>query len=216
MPLLQPRMVADRARHPAPPRPARLAAADPAARRRAAQALAGQPGAVARLRARLAVEHDRAVRAALIDALLATGSDAALGGVAALLDAEDPGARAAAFEAIARIDDARAVALLLPLLDAPAGGEEGDRAAPQARDSERRLRALAALAGRRDGRLAAPLIRLLGEEQDANVCAAAADLLGRQGERAALPALLRLKARFRAEPFLQFATDAAVARLREG
>ncbi|WP_010545324.1 HEAT repeat domain-containing protein [Sphingomonas elodea] len=198
MPLRQPR--------PAPaagssgPRD-RLDAADPAERRRAAQALAGQPRAVPRLGARLAIETDRAVRAALLDALVAIGSDTALGAVTALLTAEEPGARAAAFEAIARIEDARAVTLLLPLLD--------DAAA------DRRVHGLTALADRRDPLLVARLMRLLGEETDANVCAAAADLLGRQGDAAARPALLRLKARFRAEPFLQFATDAALARLAE-
>jgi len=49
-----------------------------------------------------------------------------------------------------------------------------------------------------------------------NVCATAVDLLGEVGSRDALEPLLRLKARFAKEPYIQFAADLAIKRILEG
>jgi len=48
-----------------------------------------------------------------------------------------------------------------------------------------------------------------------NVCGSAVDLLGEVGSNAALQSLQRLKERFAAEPYIQFAADLAIKRIQE-
>jgi tRNA A37 threonylcarbamoyladenosine synthetase subunit TsaC/SUA5/YrdC len=48
-----------------------------------------------------------------------------------------------------------------------------------------------------------------------NVCATAVDLLCEVGTEAAIDPLVRLKARFASEPYIQFAADLALKRIRE-
>jgi hypothetical protein len=49
-----------------------------------------------------------------------------------------------------------------------------------------------------------------------NVCGTAVDLLSEVGSSAAHDALERLKARFAAEPYIQFAADLALKRIAPG
>jgi HEAT repeat protein len=59
------------------------------------------------------------------------------------------------------------------------------------------------------------LCDLLSRESDANVCAAAIDVLAEVGDERALPVLAECEQRFKATPFLVFATKTATARILE-
>jgi tRNA A37 threonylcarbamoyladenosine synthetase subunit TsaC/SUA5/YrdC len=48
-----------------------------------------------------------------------------------------------------------------------------------------------------------------------NVCATAVDLLCEVGAKASMDPLFRLKTRFAHEPYIQFAADLALKRIRE-
>ena len=60
------------------------------------------------------------------------------------------------------------------------------------------------------------LITVIDNDPQLNVCATAVDLLGEVGSDAAREPLLRLKARYADEPYIQFATDLALKRITEG
>jgi hypothetical protein len=60
------------------------------------------------------------------------------------------------------------------------------------------------------------LIEVIDSDPHLNVCATAVDLLGEVGSSAAREPLLRLKARYTEEPYIQFAADLALKRINEG
>ena len=59
------------------------------------------------------------------------------------------------------------------------------------------------------------LIEVIERDTHVNVCATAVDLLCEVGTEAAIDPLLHLKARFAHEPYIQFAADLALKRVRE-
>jgi hypothetical protein len=59
------------------------------------------------------------------------------------------------------------------------------------------------------------LIEVIERDTHVNVCATAVDLLCEVGTEAAIDPLLHLKARFAREPYIQFAVDLALKRIRE-
>jgi tRNA A37 threonylcarbamoyladenosine synthetase subunit TsaC/SUA5/YrdC len=59
------------------------------------------------------------------------------------------------------------------------------------------------------------LIEVIERDAHVNVCATAVDLLCEVGTEAAIDPLLQLKARFIREPYIQFAADLALKRIRE-
>jgi hypothetical protein len=59
------------------------------------------------------------------------------------------------------------------------------------------------------------LIQVIDHDAHVNVCATAVDQLCEVGTEAAIEPLLRLKARFATEAYIQFAADLALQRIRE-
>jgi hypothetical protein len=59
------------------------------------------------------------------------------------------------------------------------------------------------------------LVNIIEHDAHVNVCATAVDLLCEIGTEASIDPLLRLKARFAHEAYIQFAADLALKRIRE-
>jgi len=166
-------------------------------RRRAALDLSGEPAAVAGLAARLACDPSRAVREAIVTALVETGGDPVARALAAHLRSDDAAVRAAAVEALAELP---ATAPLVPELLADP-------------DPDVRVLCVMVLASLHDPRVPTWLLEVIERDEDANVCGCAVDVLAEVGEPGMRDALHALPARFPADPFLPFAVHVAVERL---
>jgi HEAT repeat protein len=174
------------------------AANDATARRRAARALSGDPGAASTLAARLDSERDPGVREALFNSLVAIGGTRTAEVLARLLRHADAGLRGGAIEALKQLgDDA------VPALDILLGDADPD------------VRLLAVEVTRAwPCALAVPrLARIIESDPHVNVCGAAVDVATEVGTGELVPALARLRARFPREAFLLFAVDIACARI---
>lgn len=149
---------------------------------------------------------------------------------AALLAETAPRVRTAILTALARLATPAAAEAVLPLLrddDAQvrAAALDALRAMPQAlraklpdllADPDPDVRLLSCEIARSLGTDAAPLLAArLGAETQANVCAAAIDVLAETGGPEVLPALASCVARFPADPFLAFAVRVAAQRIGE-
>ena len=172
---------------------------DSDARRWAALDLAGKPEAVAALGAALAQEGSRAVRDAIVTALVQTGGEPAARALAPHLRSEDAAVRNAAVEALALVPE---TAILVPdlLVDS---------------DPDVRVLCLMVLASLRDPRVPDWLLEVVANDRDANVCGCAVDVLAEVGDLGNHDALEALPARFPADPFLPFAVRSAIERLSQ-
>ncbi len=184
---------------PAPEDAPRLNHPDAMMRRRAVQALAGDAASVEALVDLLRSESDSLVRQAAFLALASLNSPDAARAVCVLLSDADAALRNGALETLAAMPDHAA-----PLLDAL--GLDGD---PD-------VRIFAVLLA---AELEAPaatdwLIALAARERDANVCSNLAEALGGTGRAEAATALTTIGARFADDPFLGFAVETALERLR--
>lgn len=83
-------------------------------------------------------------------------------------------------------------------------------------DPSVRIMTLTALASTTHPDLESWVIRVLDEDPDVNVCAAAVDLLGEIGTSAARPSLDALPTRFAGQPYIRFAVRVALERLTDG
>jgi chemotaxis protein methyltransferase CheR len=177
-----------------------LAAPDPARRRRAARALAGVPEMAAQLAARLHVEYEPDVRAALFGSLTAIGGPAAPL-LSPLIRSPDPALRNAAVAALKLLGPSAA-----PALDALLEDPSPD------------IRLLAIEITRAwPVLLATPrLLRLIEHDTDINVCAAAVEVATAVGTAEMLPGLARLSKRFAGHKFLNFCINIARARIEAG
>lgn len=196
MALVRPKL--DRAAPAASPSVPTLDAASAAARRQAARARAADPEAADALAARLAVEPDDSVRAALLAALGAVGTPEAVAHLFALLDSEDVWLRNAAIETLQGLDAA--------VLDALERSLEHP-------DSDHRIFAVNVLMSLRHPAAADLALRALERDAHVNVCAAALDVLAEIGRPEMAPAIAGAVERFADEPFLRFAAKAALRRL---
>jgi len=163
----------------------------------AARAATGKPECAAPLAAALRVEAAERVREAMFTSLAGMGH-AGVAGVLPLLRSDDASLRTGALDAL-RILVRGAPDLLPPLLE----------------DRDVDIRILScelarALPGDEATRL---LCRLLQDEQELNVCAAAVDVLAEVGQGEALPVLAACAARFHDKPFLAFAIQVATDRI---
>jgi HEAT repeat protein len=148
----------------------------------------------------------------------------------ALACESEPRVREALFTALARVATPEAAAVLLPYIGSDAadirtGALDALRAMPEATaqhlprllgDTDADVRLLACDLVRDMPGLEAPrlLCALIETEPQANVCAAAVEVLTEIGDADALPALSACAARFPADPFLSFAINAAAERIR--
>ena len=167
----------------------------PDARWRAARSLADDPTTAGTLCARLAQEADHAVQGALLTALIGFDSLEAAQGLIPLLRSSEAGLRNAVVEALQRMPKA-AGPLVEPLLT------DADR--------DIRIFAIDILHELRPPGAAAWLERLLEQDSDVNVCAAAVNCLADMGTSESVPSLRAVIERFPREPFLLFAARAAI------
>ena len=164
----------------------------------AARAAAEVPGSVMPLAAALRNENDSRVREAMFTSLARIGSPEAADQLILLLRTDSANLRAGALDALRLI--AGAMRELVPRLF---------------HDSDVDIRILSCeLARMLPGPEATTLLcSLLAGEREANVCAAAIDVLAEVGGPAALPALAACAQRFHDSPFLGFAIKTATDRI---
>lgn len=172
---------------------------DPIARRWAARDLASHPEASAALVERLKSEGDASVREAILLALVEIGDRTAVAGLVECLRSEDAQLRNEAIEAMKLLPEAVAP-IMAGLLTDP--------------DPDVRIFAVNVLESLRHPDVERWLIDVIREDEHINVCAAAVDLLGEVGTEAAIAPLESLKGRFGDEPYIAFAVDLALKRIR--
>ncbi len=172
--------------------------ADPAARRWAARDLSLHPKASAALLVRLQRETEESVREVILTALMRIADPAAIAGLVACLRSEDANLRNEAIEAMKS----------LPVEVAPIM-----RALLADEDPDVRIFAVNILESLRHPDVEAWLIEVIEREPMVNVCGTALDLLSEVGSNASREALERLKVRFAAEPYIQFAAALALKRI---
>lgn len=177
----------------------RLASASPDERWSAARAAAALPGATGALAAALAREADPRVREAMFTSLARIGTRESLASLLPMLRCDDSALRIGALDAL-RSAAAAARELLRELLQDP--------------DPDVRLLSCELARGVPGEQACASLCALLAEEREINVCAAAIEVLTEVGDCSALPALERCAARFSHVPFLRFASQVAMDRIR--
>ncbi len=179
---------------------AELRGADPQQRRWAARDLAGEAAAAAALCDQLEVEPEASVQEAILTALVDIDDESVPWRLADLLASDDAELRNAVIEALGQMG---------PRAE-PAMAEKLDHA-----DPDLRLFAVNALHGIDGPETRALLVRVLREEPEVNVCAAAAEVLIDVGADEALPALRGLPGRFPDHEFMTFLAETAAARLND-
>ena len=185
---------------------AELESADAVVRRHAAKEILRCPHAGAALVRRLKCEPEVAVRAAILTALIRLDDPAATAGLADCLRSEEAALRNEAIDALRELassgDRAGAVPpVLASLLADP--------------DPDVRIFAVNVMESVTQPEVERWLIEVIEGDSHVNVCAAAVDLLCEVGTEAAVDPIIRLKARFRSQPYIQFAADLALKRIRE-
>jgi HEAT repeat protein len=179
---------------------AELSDANPTARRWAARDLAAFREASATLLTRLAEEPDASVREAILLSLTKIGDATAVAGLVNCLRSDDAFLRNEAIEALKQLPQAVA-----PIMNGLLTDPEPDV----------RIFAVNVLESLRHPDVEKWLIGVITRDAHVNVCATALDLLGEVGSEAALAPLEALKTRFAQEPYIVFAADLAIKRIRE-
>jgi HEAT repeat protein len=172
--------------------------ADATARRWAARDLVTHPQASTPLLNRLRRETDVSVREVILSTLTRIADPAAIAGLVSCLRSEDASLRNEAIEAMKALPDEVAPIMRGLLLD---------------QDPDVRILAINILESLRHPEVEAWLIEVIDHELMINVCGTAVDLLSEVGSSASHDPLVRLKARFAAEPYIQFAADLALKRI---
>ena len=173
----------------------------PIARRWAARDLGGSADAAPALVDRLKREQVISVREVILTALIRIGNATAVQGLAECLRSEDAALRNEAVETMKHLPDETGP-IMHKLLAEP--------------DADLRIFAVNILESLRYPEVEAWLIEVITKDPEVNVCATAVDLLSEVGTELAEGALVALKARFGAEPYIQFASDLALKRIRGG
>lgn len=176
-----------------------LAHGDADARWSAARAAASLPGGAEALAAALPNEQDTRVREAMLTSLARIGSPRSVNAIVPLLRVDEASVRTSALDALRAMPEA--VRTQLPGL---------------LRDDDSDVRILSCEIARTLPRDEATVLLgdLLAHETEANVCAAAIDVLAEVGGPAALPALERCAERFAGTAFLEFAIRIARGRIQ--
>ena len=203
MPLIRKPPPPDSGASPAAPDPAAVFAAlargTDDERWSAARAAADLPESVPALEGALRSEQSPVVREALFSALATIATPRSVEAVLPFLRSDDAAIRTEASDALLAMKDV-AWPCIAPLL----------------RDPSADVRVLACgLIREMPGEVAASLCcGVLESEPEANVCAAAVEVLAEVGEASALPVLERCAKRFSETPFLQFSIQMAIDRVR--
>jgi hypothetical protein len=173
--------------------------ANPTCRRWAARDLINCPNAATALVSRLGREEEVAVREVILTTLIRLDDAAALGGLVECLRSEDAALRNEVIEAMKLLPGEVAPIMQSLLADL---------------DSDVRIFAVNILESLRHADVESWLIQVIEKDLEVNVCAAAADLLSEVATVEALAPLVRLKIRFEQEPYIQFAAELALQRIR--
>ena len=173
---------------------------DATVRRHAAQELTSCCDAAASLVSRLKREENTAVREAILNTLVRFNDPSTVSGLAECLRSEDAALRTDVIEAFRQLGD-EVAPILRSLLDDS--------------DPDVRIFVVNILDSERHPDMERWLIEVIERDAHVNVCATAVDLLCEVGTEAAIDPLLHLKARFAREPYIQFAANLALKRIRE-
>jgi HEAT repeat protein len=174
--------------------------ADAAGRRQAARDIVHCPEAAMALVSRLTREDDVAVREMILNTLLRLNNPSAVRGLVDCLRSEDAALRNEVIEAFKQMGS-EVDPILHSLLADP--------------DPDVRIFVVNILDSERHTEAESWLIKVIERDSHVNVCATAVDLLCEVATEAAVDPLIRLKARFLSEPYIQFAADLALKRIRE-
>jgi len=178
---------------------AMLADAAPDVRWTGVRLLSGRADAVAALAAALSVETDARVREAIFTALAAAATRESCLALVPWLRSDDASLRTGALDALCATPPA-AAASLAPMLLAD-------------HDPDVRLLSCEIVRGLPADEAQSLLCGLLDAETEANVCAAAVEVLAELGGREAAATLARCAERFAQDPYLAFAIKVARQRL---
>jgi hypothetical protein len=178
---------------------AALENADAGVRRHAARQLAGCVDASSPLVSRLEREEDVAVREIILSSLARLNDVVAVEGLVDCLRSEDAALRNEVIETIQQMGNGVAPVLESLLADP---------------DPDVRIFVVNILDSERLPEVENWLIQVIDRDAHVNVCATAVDQLCEVGTEAAIEPLLRLKARFASEAYIQFAADLALKRIR--
>jgi HEAT repeat protein len=169
-------------------------------RRQAAQKITAGLDAAPALISRLKREKNTAARDAILSALVRLGDPTIASSLTDCLRSEDAALRNDVIEVFKQMGD-QVSPILHTLLADP--------------DPDVRIFVINILNSEGHPDMERWLIDVIERDAHVNVCAAAADLLCEAGTEAAIDPLLGLKARFTHEPYIQFAADLALKRIRE-
>jgi HEAT repeat protein len=156
------------------------------------------PADVAGLSEALAAETDVRAREAILTRLVRIGGAEAAQAIAVHVASDDAGLRTASMDALRAMPGAAAACLDRMLGDA---------------DADVRLLACELVRLAPGAEPVLLLQRMLQRETEANVCAAAIEVLAEVGGPDALPLLARCAERFPGEPFLAFSIEVAMGRI---
>jgi HEAT repeat protein len=165
----------------------------------AARLASGLPGGVAALGKALAIERDRRVREAILTSHASEGSPESVEVLLPFVRSDDAQLRTGALDALRATRDA--VGPYLP-------GLFGDA------DVDVRLLACELARNLPAAEASRLLCQLLDAEAEANVCAAAVEVLAEVGGPESLPSLERCAIRFRGTPFLDYSIEVTADRIR--
>jgi len=177
-----------------------LASGSPDERWQAARALIDMPGGIALLGRSLATESDIRVREVIFTGIARTATGEGADLLLPLLRSEDASLRSGALDALAAMPAAILADRLPDLLRDP--------------DPDVRLLACELARGLPSEDATRLMVDLLERESEPNVCAATVDVLTEIGGPQALPTLQRSAERFASSPFLAFAIEIAVKRIK--
>jgi HEAT repeat protein len=176
-----------------------LADSSATTRRWAARDLVNCPNSAVILVDHLKCEPELSVREVILSTLTQLGDAAAVAGLVDCLRSEDAALRNEAVEAMKHLPD-EVAPMMQGLLTDP--------------DPDVRIFTVNILESLCHPDVEAWLIEVISTDPHINVCATAVDLLSEVGTQAALAPLALLKSRFLADPYIQFAANLALRRIR--
>jgi HEAT repeat protein len=174
--------------------------AEAGVRRAAVRGLASFPGIGMLLCDRLEVETSPSVRSVIMTGLTSIGTPEVAARLTDHLHSEDAQLRNAAIEALQEMPDA-----VVPLLERLLADE----------DSDVRIFAVNIVAVLRHQQAPEWLARVIRSDPHINVCTAALDGLVEVGAAGMISDVEQLVARFPESPFMRFAADTAIRRIRD-
>ncbi|HDZ8846990.1 MULTISPECIES: HEAT repeat domain-containing protein [Aeromonas] len=172
---------------------------DSQSRRWAARDLSAYVEAVGPLLTQLWQEPERVVRQAIFGALTMLGTSQAVDGLISCLRSEEANLRNDAIEAMKLMP-----AVVAPMMDSLLHDPDADV----------RIFAINVLESLQHPNVEQWLLDVISQDPHVNVCATALDLLAEVGTVAAVAPLQALQQRFSDEPFMHFAIDVALTRIK--